>query len=50
MNLAVQVLAAAKRLPMADIFRTKSISRPKLQALDLERCQENDGYILESKF
>lgn len=48
-NLVVQVLAAAKRLPMAESFRMKSISRPKLQALDLERCQKNGGYILERK-
>lgn len=49
LNLVVQVLAAAKRLPMAVSFRMKSISRPKLQVLDLERCQENGGYILERK-
>lgn len=47
LNLVVQVLAAAKRLPMAVSFRMKSISRPKLQVLDLERCQENGGYIGE---
>lgn len=33
-NLIVQVLAAAKRLPMAASFRMKPILRPKLQALD----------------
>lgn len=35
-DLVVQVLAAAKRLPMAASFRMKPISRPKPQALDLK--------------
>lgn len=35
-KLVVQVLVAAKRLPMAASFRMKSILRAKLQAPDLE--------------